>query len=80
MPKISGVRCLLCSEKLDRVACITVDGVDIRIKPKTGDIAVCLCGHVMIFDAKLQLRNLTDEENIALAEDPRILAARIKGK
>jgi len=71
MTKVTGFRCLSCNEKLETALVITVDGRDIRIKPKTGDVVICSCDHRMIFDAKMQLRDLTHEQNLALAADPR---------
>ncbi len=44
-------------------------------RPKSGDITVCLyCGHVMAFDRKLRLRELTPQEMYEIAGSPRILA------
>lgn len=49
-------------------------GANHDFKPKSGDITICLyCGHVMAYDNKLLLRELTKEEMIHIAGDPMIL-------
>jgi hypothetical protein len=71
MTKVTGFRCLSCTEKLETALVITVDKLDIRIKPKTGDVVICICGHRMVFDARMQLKDLTYAQDLALAADPR---------
>jgi RNase P subunit RPR2 len=42
--------------------------------PKPRDITLCLyCGHIMVYTAKLKLRNPTDDEIIAIAGNPTLL-------
>jgi hypothetical protein len=42
--------------------------------PRPGDATVCMyCGHVMAFDSRMRLRNLTDKEMIEVAGDKRII-------
>jgi len=52
------------------------------VRPGPGDITVCImCGHVMGFCSDLTLRDLTSEEQVQVAGDPRILAVqRARGK
>jgi hypothetical protein len=39
-----------------------------------GCITICFsCGHVMVFDDNLKFRELTDEEVIEVAGDPRLI-------
>jgi len=43
--------------------------------PDPGSITVCImCGHIQAYDEGLQLRELTLEEQLDVAGDPRILA------
>jgi hypothetical protein len=50
-------------------------GVDNASAPDPGDVTVCIhCGHIMAFDETLHLRELTVQEQIAIAGDKRILA------
>jgi hypothetical protein len=45
-------------------------------KPSPGDFCVCLnCSHVMAYDQRLRLRELTDAEVIQLAGDPKLIFA-----
>jgi hypothetical protein len=44
--------------------------------PSPGDISICYyCSHIMAFDEKLKLRELTDAEIIEVAGDPRLILA-----
>lgn len=48
--------------------------IDMRGKPKSGDITVCLyCGHVMAFADDLRMRELTSEEMHEVAGNRTIL-------
>lgn len=43
--------------------------------PDPDDIIVCIyCGHIQAYDKGLKLRELTPEEQLYIAGDPRILA------
>ncbi len=66
--------CLSCGKTLDAAACIdSVNGE--AIAPDPGTITVCIdCGHVMIFDDDLRLREPTDEEREQIASDERLRA------
>ena len=42
--------------------------------PVAGAYSICAdCGHLMMFDEALRLRNLTDQEVIKIAGDPQLL-------
>lgn len=63
--------CLACGKKLD--ASTSTEGDH---KPSPGDATVCLeCAHLMMYADDMTLRELTDEEMIEIAGDPRILQA-----
>jgi hypothetical protein len=65
-------RCSRCRATLS--ACEMFDGDD---KPKAGSITICLdCGHTMIFDSDLSLRELNDQELYELAGDPVFVKAQ----
>lgn len=67
--KLPESACLDCGKQLNGAT-----AVDNRQRPKPGNISLCLyCGHIMAFDDALRLRNLTDEEMIEIAGDPRIV-------
>jgi hypothetical protein len=60
--------CLACGKLMD--AATNFDGHVVA----EGGIGICFyCGHIMAYDAQLKLRNLTDEEMIAIAGDKKIL-------
>ncbi len=62
-------RCLNCGQLIDAAT-----GIDHRNKPKPGAITVCwYCGHLMAFDKKLRLRELTGQEMIDIAGNEAIL-------
>jgi hypothetical protein len=45
-------------------------------KPRPGDFCICYrCQHVMVYDERLRLRELTDTEMIEIAGDPRLIRA-----
>lgn len=67
---ISASRCLHCSRLLDGATCVGDDD-----NPNPGDVTVCIyCGHIMAFANDLTLRELSKEEAIDVAGDPRIMA------
>jgi hypothetical protein len=64
-----GSRCLNCKKVLD-----SATGLDSDETPSPGDLTVCLtCGHLMVFNEKLKFRELSDEEIVETAGDPRIV-------
>jgi hypothetical protein len=49
-------------------------GIDSNAQPSPGDVTVCFeCGHVMIFDDDLKVRDLTGDEIRMIAGDARIV-------
>jgi len=63
-------RCLDCGELLDGATAVESDG-----SPQTGDVTICIyCGHIMVYDKKLNFREPNTEEARQIAGDPRILA------
>jgi hypothetical protein len=63
-------RCVDCGSLLD-----VTTSVESESKPTPGSVTVCLmCGHIAAFADDLTLRELTREEQINVAGDPRILA------
>ena len=63
-------RCSSCGTVNDAATSVEGDKT-----PDEGSITVCLwCGHIMAYDTDLKLRELTNEEAIAVAGDKRILA------
>lgn len=60
--------CLNCGEELNR--CTPIG--DNR-RPQDGDITICLCGHIMAFDANEKIRALTDDEMIKIAGNKQIV-------
>lgn len=64
--------CLSCGIETDAAT-----SVDEDCSPEPGDVTVCLCcGHIMSYDDDLKLRELTREQQIAVAGDQRILAVQ----
>lgn len=64
--------CPSCGKQLDAYTAIK-EGK----KARPGDITLCwYCGHIMAFADDLTVRNLTDDEVVAVAGDRRILAAQ----
>jgi hypothetical protein len=74
---MSEMRCTNCGKALDRAA-----GIDNDAQPEPGDASICIeCGHLMVWDENLELRDPTDKEIYELAGDPRIIAAqRARGR
>jgi hypothetical protein len=63
--------CLNCGSINDALSAIAEE----KVKPSPGDATICIkCGHLMIFDDNLQVRNPTSEELIELAGDIRLVA------
>lgn len=77
--RVPNARCTNCGKLVDGAMCVGNNAV-----PEPGAITVCMpCGHVMAFDEGLALRELTDEEIVKVAGDPRLLAiqrARTRAK
>jgi hypothetical protein len=70
--KMPPALCLRCGH-----ACDAATPLDSNHKPGTGDVTVCIaCGHVMVFDDELRLRDATADEQRQIAGDPRVAAAR----
>jgi hypothetical protein len=62
-------RCLACGKELDMA--MNSEGKD---PPRPGDLTICLtCGHLMAFNAGLELRELNDDEMKDVAGDRRII-------
>jgi len=58
--KIKKSKCTNCGDPLDHAA-----GLDHDESPSPSDATVCLhCGHIMVYDDNLNLRELTDKEVI----------------
>jgi hypothetical protein len=48
---------------------------EIDAGPSPGDVTVCMyCGHIMAFAKDLSLRDLTTDEMVEVAGDPRVIA------
>jgi hypothetical protein len=63
--------CLNCGKELDGAAPVSGGR-----GPQDGDISICLeCHHVMIYDADVRVRALTDEEVVEIAGDPEVIYA-----
>jgi DNA-directed RNA polymerase subunit N (RpoN/RPB10) len=61
--------CLNCGKLLD-----SATGINDANAVAPGCITICFsCGHVMAFDDNLMFRELTDEEVIEVAGDPRLV-------
>jgi hypothetical protein len=64
-------RCLNCGKLIDGAT--PVGG---GRAPQEGDISICLdCHHLMIYDANMRVRALTDEEVVEIAGEPEVLRA-----
>ena len=73
-PTIPASPCTACGEILDRASCCSEDPVEM---PTPGDITICAgCGHVMVFDDKLRLRDPTNKELYEIAGDKEVLMAQ----
>ena len=68
-------RCTKCGFKAD--AASSVNDAGKKQTPTPGDATLCAtCGHAMIFDDNLMLRDPTTEEAQLLYSDPRVLVAQ----
>lgn len=68
--QLPSSNCLHCQAHLDFAR-----SVGSKAKPKPGSITICFrCGHLMAFNESLRMRELTDQEMIAVAGDKNILA------
>jgi hypothetical protein len=66
---VPSCACLGCGKVHDRAT-----GLNDSHDAAPGDITICIkCGHVMAYDDDMKFRELTDEEVIAVAGDPRIV-------
>lgn len=62
-------KCLNCDAVLDASSSTDED----TRGPEPGDATICFyCGHLMVFDHELNLRNPNDDELIEMAGDPRL--------
>jgi Zn ribbon nucleic-acid-binding protein len=60
--------CFACGHAVD-----SATSIDVNARPKPGAWTVCIkCGHLMVFDDELHLRDLTAAERDEAATDPRI--------
>jgi hypothetical protein len=71
--------CTSCGEEMDATTMIEEKDrkftIHEDVEPEPGDFTICVkCGHVMGFCSDLTLRDLTPEEQVKVAGDPRILA------
>jgi hypothetical protein len=65
----SGCDCLNCGIEIDAAT-----SVGHKNLPQEGAIAICMiCSHIMAYDEKIHLREMTDEECLTIAGDPEIL-------
>jgi len=65
----TGCNCLNCGILIDAAT-----SVGHKHLPKEGAIAICMiCSHIMAYDEKIHLREMTDEECLAIAGDKEIL-------
>lgn len=65
--------CTNCGHDVD--ACSAISETGETVGPSEGDVTICInCGHVMAFNKKRELRELTGMEIVAIAGDERILA------
>lgn len=70
--RMPASRCLSCGKKLDGASQFDGDS-----KPVPGSLMICLdCGHVMVTDDRLLLRELTDAEIVEAAGDPTMIEAQ----
>jgi hypothetical protein len=61
--------CLNCGVAVD-----SATSVGHKRSPKEGSIAICLvCSHIMAYDENIKLRELTDDEMLMIAGDPKII-------
>ena len=67
--------CTKCGFKPDAASAVNETGK--QVAPTPGDATLCAtCGHAMVFDDNLMLRDPTTEEARLLYSDPRVLVAQ----
>lgn len=67
--KLPGCVCTNCGKLVDGASSFETDR-----SPRPGDATICVyCGHLMVFDDTMKLRELNDQEIVELAGDPRLL-------
>lgn len=65
--RMGSSRCTNCGREHDALTSASASG---DAKPEPGSMAVCIiCGHVMILDDQLKLRDPTEDELIEIAGD-----------
>ena len=70
MKRLPPELCSECSQLLDAASYIG----DERVKPRPGDISLCIrCGHMTVFKDDMHRRELSDEEMHEMAGDPALL-------
>lgn len=68
--------CTNCGYELD-AATVVAEEIGNKTSPEEGDITICIgCGHLMVFDKDMVLRNPTDDEILKVAGDPRMVAVQ----
>ncbi len=76
--RVPESHCLSCGTELDAVSQVAEKGEpQAAERPNEHEswFTVCIkCGHLMAITPELQLRELTDQEQIGLAGDPRLVA------
>jgi hypothetical protein len=73
---ITPSACTNCGEILDGATSVGCDG-----GPDPGDLTICIiCGHLMVFDDNLKLRDPTGAEMVDAAGDKRIIAIQLARK
>ena len=75
-PRINRIPPSLCTNcgKLNNGA--TGHGAAADLVPSPGDVALCKCGHIMVYGDRLKLRDPTSAECVEIAGDPDVLAAQ----
>jgi hypothetical protein len=67
--RLSSGNCLNCGVEID-----SATSVGHRHQPRPGSIAICIvCSHIMAYDENIHLREMTDEECLAIAGNPELL-------
>jgi len=70
---IPPFHCLNCGYRMDCTTDAYGDGT-----PKDGDISMCLhCGHLMLFNKDMTVRELTPDERAKITCDPQVVRADI---
>jgi hypothetical protein len=72
-PRLPPCRCLQCGELLNRVIAVGL----FERPPKSGDATICHgCGHIMIFNDELLLREPNADEQRSLDRDVHVQIIR----